>query len=282
MEGLWSLGASVYTMSIVIVTIKLGVTIHCKSYTLFHALSFLVSITFWFFFIYLLSLYDTWIEVWTNMKAEGINLFATPQFLLLLVLCPVTACLPDVTMSVFNQRSSPIDSQIMREIERGYRNGKNVKNELGFVERVTDISVRQAEEVGVAAALEEATSHQVLQQERDMNRATNSEVALLPRTLTWHEVVNEEEIEGIDHINSLSRHGHRRSSGFRVSMSHTDAPATVKPGSVSSRGICTSTGHTHSDTLISSVRFLCCLHFQLPFPVLISSFSLVFSLSAAM
>lgn len=203
-----------------------------RSFTLYHVLSLLFSIIIWLGMIYFLSLSYQWSSLWTNIKPEGIVLFASPKFWLMLLFGPTIAFIPEVSFSIFKIHKSPMDSQIMREMEHGYMEGVYVKGHTNFVQQVIDPGnirggreeegslIDEEDSISESLATEKYEEHNITQ----INRNPKLEFELLPGTLTWHEVVNDDKKEDIDHLNVLGQNSRHNSIGFQVVTTHVGVP----------------------------------------------------------
>lgn len=217
---IWSLGLSVYTLSIILVTLRLAN--RTRSFTLYHVLSILFSIIIWLGTIYFLSLSYQWSSIWTNIKPEGIVLYASPKFWLMLALSPIVAFIPEVTFAIFKIHKSPMDSQIMREMEHGYIDGVYVKGHTNFVEQVIDPTSIQGgrEEEGSLIDEEDSISGSLTTEKSEehtvthVNGTSNSKSGVLSRTSTWHEVADNDKVEDSER------------NGFQVAENHVGVPTT--------------------------------------------------------
>lgn len=219
-DGIWKLGTTVYTMVVVIVSLKLST--HMTSYTIFQDVVLWFTVASLLIFLLLLSIIFSARQISEDLDASSLDLYQTPVYWLLLVLCPITACLPDVALEVFRRRSTPRDSDIMREIEHGWRDGEFIKGSPDFVEPIiapSKDSLLQMEE----SVMEDE------EEEDNISQGDPKIGGMLPRRLTWREVVNDEQIEGVLHLNSLSRYGRRSSSGFRIVTRHSDTHRNPRP-----------------------------------------------------
>lgn len=186
-----------------------------RSFTLYHVLSILFSIIIWLGTIYFLSLSYQWSSLWTNIKPEGIVLYASPNFWLMLALSPIVAFIPEVSFAIFRMHKSPMDSQIMREMEHGYIDGVYVKDHTNFVEQVIDPAnirggreeegsiIDEEDSISTSLAIEKSEEHTITH----INGISNPKSGLLQRTLTRHEVVNNDKVEDIEHLNMLGQYG---------------------------------------------------------------------------
>lgn len=205
-----------------------------RSFTLYHVLSILFSVVIWLGTIYFLSLSYQWSSLWTNIKPEGIVLYASPKFWLMLALCPIVAFIPEVSFAIFRIHKSPMDSQIMREMEHGYIDGVYVKGHANFVEQIIDPNTIQGgrEEEGSLIDEEDSISLSLATKKSEehtithINGTSNPKSGLLPQTLTWHEVVNNDKVDDIEHLNMLGRYGQHNSNGFQVVENHVGVPTS--------------------------------------------------------
>ncbi|KAG0624510.1 hypothetical protein M758_3G253200 [Ceratodon purpureus] len=123
--GMWTLGLSIYTTTLAIVTIKLAII--TPRFTLYHIISFILSLLVFIATIYFNSISPKLTIEWLNIKAQASFMFASPNLWLFMALAPIVACLPDTTFQVFFNRKSPKDFHIMQEMEHGWQN--NVYND---------------------------------------------------------------------------------------------------------------------------------------------------------
>lgn len=127
-----------------------------------------------------------------------------------------------------------MDSQIMREMEHGYIDGVYVKGHAHFVEQIIDPNTIQGgrEEEGSLIDEEDSISASLVTKKYEehsnthINGTSNPKSGLLPQTLTWHEDVNNDKVQNIEHLNMLGRYGQHSSNGFQVVENHVGVPTS--------------------------------------------------------
>lgn len=158
---MWSLGLSIYTTTLLIVTLKLA--IHTPRYTLYHIVSL-----FLFFLVYTATLYFNSVSSklsleWTNIKAQAAFIFASPSLWFFIALGPIAACLPDTTIQIFFNQKSPKDFHIMQEMEHGWRKNNYISHHQDYVDQISDFTYEQVvEEDGINLIENEIPSSQTI------------------------------------------------------------------------------------------------------------------------
>jgi len=177
-------------MAVVIVNVKLAT--HVSSWVVIQILVLVVTICSLFIFLLLLSIFFSAKNMIEDLDSLGYNLFYKPSFWLLLILSPITACLPDIAYSIFHERSNPTDATILRELEYGWRDGKFIKGSLNWKEETHASSLfKSKEQVGCIV-------------EEDIQE-DSFEFPLVAGTIarrkTWREIVSDERFDVADHTN---------------------------------------------------------------------------------
>ncbi|XP_073386553.1 uncharacterized protein [Physcomitrium patens] len=198
--GLSSFGATVYILEVVIVSVKLAV--HSTSWIPYQILLLCASVCSLFLFLLLphsLGIHTQDFDILSK------DLFGRPTFWLLVGLSPIAACLPDVTYMMFQQRSNPADSTILRERENGWQDGICKQGSLDFVDVI----------------------HSLADEEFDDGDSSTSEIPLeteaIARKKTWREIVCDDRFDATDHTHSAVWDGKKSSKGFHM-VTHLNAP----------------------------------------------------------
>lgn len=156
---MWSLGLSIYTTTLLIVTIKL--TIHIPRYTLYHVISIFLALLIFIATIYFTSISFQSNTNWINIKVQSAFIFSSPTLWLFIALGPIAACLPDTTFEVFSKQKSPKDFQIMQEMEHGWQDNIYESYHQNYVEQINDFIGEQViEEDGINLVTNESLSNE--------------------------------------------------------------------------------------------------------------------------
>lgn len=191
-------------MAVVIVNVKLAV--HVSSWVLIQISVLCFTVCSLPVFLLLLSVFFNAKDMIEDLDILGYELFRRPTFWLLLVLSPITACLPDILRIIFQERANPTDATILRELENGWRDGKFIKGSLGLVEVITSGSFGTTKElVGID------------EEDADADAMESPLVAgAIARRKTWREIASDERFDATDHTNAATWDGKKRSSGFHM------------------------------------------------------------------
>jgi hypothetical protein len=159
--GMWSLGLTIYTITLAIVTMKLA--IHTPRYTLYHIISLLLSLIVYVATIYFNSILPKWNLEWINIKTQSAFLFTSPSLWFFIILGPIAACLPDTTFQIFFNHKSPKDFHIMQEMEHGWQNNVYISHHQEYVDQISDFANEQImEEEGINFIDDESLSSQTV------------------------------------------------------------------------------------------------------------------------
>ena len=195
---MWTLGLSIYTTTLAIVTIKLAII--TPRFTLYHIISFILSLLVFIATIYFNSISPKLTIEWLNIKAQAAFMFASPNLWLFMALAPIVACLPDTTFQVFFNRKSPKDFHIMQEMEHGWQNNVYVSRHQGYIDPipnfVNELTLEEDEVV-------------YIENSQDGSNIENDEVPLpmsddLLEKQKWEEDTKNDQLEIVDLNDPLS------------------------------------------------------------------------------
>lgn len=192
-------------MAVVIVNVKLAT--YVSSWVLIQIVLLFSPICFLFIFLLILSIFFSAKDILEDLSFLGYDLFYKPSFWILLILSPITACLPDIVYSTFRERSNPTDATILRELENGWRDGKFIKDSLDWVKVIHAPSFYKLKEQ-VTCIVEGDIEANVL--ESPLVAGT------IARRKTWREIVSDERFDATDHTNSATWDGKKKSNGFHM------------------------------------------------------------------
>lgn len=203
--GLWSFGTTIYIMVVVIVNVKLAT--HVFTWMWFQILLSIVTLSSLFIFVLLLATMFSAKEIVEDLDTLGYELLFKPSFWLLFLLCPIIACLPDVTYSMFCERANPMDVTILQELENGWEDGKFVKKSLELLTTTSSLKFEEQVQEGGDDF-------------KDSEGKGNTEFPLVAgsvaRRKTWREVVSDDAFEPTDLAHSVTWDGKKRSSGYHM------------------------------------------------------------------
>lgn len=186
-----------YVMAVIIVNLKL--VIHVTSATSFQLLVLLVAVFSLLLFLLALSVLFKARQTTEDFDVVGLDMYQDPKFWLLFIICPIAACIPDAAISIYCQHFMPKDTDLLREMEHGWRDGVFVKGAPDYVERIPAPHF-------IIPADENIASEDI----------TTKKEHMMARKRTWREVVNDDTLDAFDHENTSSRGGKRRNSGFQM------------------------------------------------------------------
>eukprot|EP01018_Ginkgo_biloba_P029568 Gb_20745 [translate_table: standard] len=227
-NGIDSIGITAYSLAVVIVNLKVAIRMNSFIW-ISHVVLWVVSIFLWFLAIVALSYIWQFTHTFPELSELGTRLYSSPRFWLVMILGSVTAFIPDFAVAVFRWYMAPSDFQIMQEMEHGWKKGVSGKGN-GYVGRLTKPgSQHMARGVdsypGDVSKIGNPTFETEMSKvpsKQMMRSYTCDKLGLLPRRITWREMVAESETEDATLTDGLGRYGRMRSCGFQVLTRRTD------------------------------------------------------------